>query len=61
MKFCPRCGSKNIFWPIPYDRQKWECRDCGYIGAFIVEDGKIADKLHEEYMKNKEKKNPANK
>jgi len=51
MKFCPNCGSANIDWLIPYDRQKWHCKSCGYIGAFIVEDGKIADKIREEFNK----------
>jgi len=53
VKFCPRCGSKNIEWVIPHDRQKWECKDCGYIGAFIVEDGALADEIRREYLKNK--------
>ena len=51
MRFCPRCGSKNIDWILPQDWSKWECKDCGYIGAFIVEDGKIADELKKEYLK----------
>ena len=51
MKFCPKCGSTDIDWLIPQDRQKWECKNCGYIGAFIVEDGKIADKIRDEYKK----------
>jgi len=53
MKFCPKCGSTNIDWLIPHDRQKWQCKNCGYIGAFIVDDGKIADKIREEYNKKK--------
>jgi len=54
MKFCPNCGSTNIDWLIPYDRQKWQCKDCGYIGAFIVEDGKMADIIRKEYDKKKD-------
>ncbi len=54
MKFCPRCGSKDIEWPLPYDRQKWECKECGYIGAFIIDDGKIAQELRKEYLKKRE-------
>ena len=54
MKFCPRCGSKNLEWVLPHDRQKWECRDCGYVGAFIIEDGEIADEIKKEYLKNKD-------
>ena len=55
MKFCPRCGSNNIGWPLPHDRQKWECKDCGYIGAFIIDDGEIAKEIQKEYIKNKDK------
>lgn len=55
MKFCPRCGSKNIKWIIPHDRSKWECKECGYVGALIVEDGKMADEIREEYIKNSRK------
>jgi predicted RNA-binding Zn-ribbon protein involved in translation (DUF1610 family) len=53
VKMCPKCGSTDIFyarglaqlWSI------WECRHCGYYGAFIIEDGKLSKKLHEEYEK----------
>ena len=55
MKFCPRCGSTDIGWVLPYDRQKYECKDCGYVGALIVEDGKMADAVRKEYIKNKNK------
>ena len=55
MKFCPKCGSSNIEWVIPQTWSKWECRKCGYIGVFIIEDGKIADEIRKEYLKNKDK------
>jgi len=58
MRFCPRCGSKNIDWVLPQVWSKWECKDCGYFGALIIEDGKIADEIRKEYLK-KEKKNSA--
>jgi len=53
--FCPRCGSTNIFWAsgLPQFWSIWECRDCGYRGAFIVEDSKLASKIREEYIKKK--------
>ena len=53
MKFCPRCGSPNIDWVLPHDRQKWDCKDCGFVGAFIIEDGTMAEEIHKEYLKNK--------
>jgi ribosomal protein L37AE/L43A len=53
VRMCPKCGSTNVFyarglaqlWSI------WECRHCGYYGAFIIEDGKLSKKLQEEYAK----------
>ena len=53
VKFCPICGSANIGWLIPHDRQKWICKDCGYIGAFIVEDGKLAEEIRKDYLESK--------
>jgi len=55
MKFCPRCGSKNIGSPLPHNLQKYECKDCGYIGAFIIDDGKIADEIRKDYLKKENK------
>jgi len=53
VKFCPRCGSTNVFWAsgLPQLWSVWECRDCGYRGPLILEDGKLAAKLREEYLK----------
>ena len=52
-KFCPKCGSSNIFWASGLAQlwSIWECRSCGYRGAFIVEDGNIAKILQEKYAK----------
>jgi hypothetical protein len=55
VKFCPRCGSHNIKCFLPQDASRWECKDCGYIGPLIIEDGIIADKIREEYQKNQNK------
>jgi predicted RNA-binding Zn-ribbon protein involved in translation (DUF1610 family) len=51
--FCPRCGSADVFWAsgLPQIWSVWDCRHCGYRGAFIVKDGKLADKLREEYAR----------
>ena len=61
VKFCPRCGSTNIEWTLPQTWSKWECKDCGYIGAFIIEDGKIAEKIREEYLKKQKNIKPEEK
>jgi DNA-directed RNA polymerase subunit M len=53
VKFCPKCGSKNIQWAsgLPQLWSIWECKDCGYRGAFIVEDSKLAEKIREKFLK----------
>lgn len=53
VRFCPKCGSTDIYWARGLAQlwSIWECRNCGYYGAFIVEDGKMSKKLQEEYAK----------
>ena len=34
---CPECDSTNIEWVLPQTWSKYRCKDCGYVGAFIVE------------------------
>ena len=43
-KCCPRCGSKNLNYK-PWLGEIYACRECGYQGALIVEDGEIADAI----------------
>jgi ribosomal protein L37AE/L43A len=56
MKFCPKCGSTNVNFLIYFRPSIWKCLDCGYEGALIVEDGKLADKIQERYQSNKRKR-----
>jgi ribosomal protein L37AE/L43A len=56
MKFCPKCGSTNINCLVFYRPSIWKCLDCGYEGAFIVEDGALAEKIRERYQNDKEKR-----
>jgi DNA-directed RNA polymerase subunit M len=53
VKFCPKCGSNDVFWAqgMPQFWSLWECRNCGYRGAFILEDGNLAVKLQEDWKK----------
>jgi predicted RNA-binding Zn-ribbon protein involved in translation (DUF1610 family) len=53
VKFCPKCGSTEIYWARGLAQlwSIWECKNCGYYGAFIVEDGKMSDVIQEEYAK----------
>jgi len=48
MKFCPRCGSKNLNY-TPWLGEIYVCRACGYKGALVVEDGEIAEAIAKEF------------
>lgn len=52
---CPKCGSTKIFWAsgLPNLWSVWECRNCGYRGAFIVRYGEMVQKVRENYAKRK--------
>jgi DNA-directed RNA polymerase subunit M len=52
-KYCPKCGSLDVFWAqgMPQFWSLWQCRNCGYQGAFILEDGNLALKLQQEWKK----------
>jgi len=53
IKYCPKCGSTNIFWAsgLPQLWSLWECKQCSYKGALVLEDGKLAAKLRKEWKK----------
>ncbi len=54
MLYCPKCGSPNVEWFLPQMWSKWVCKDCGYMGVLILEDGKIAAELRKEWKKGRE-------
>ncbi len=58
LKFCPECGSTNIYWAsgLPQLWSIWECRDCGYRGTLIIEDSGLAMKIREKYLKERHNK-----
>jgi len=49
VKCCPRCGSANITFAPFFKPSVWICLDCGYEGAFIVEDSELAEKIREKF------------
>jgi ribosomal protein L37AE/L43A len=44
--FCPRCGSKKIKWEDP-QMSIWKCRNCGYEGSIVIEDGNLEKNIKE--------------
>jgi len=60
VKFCPRCGSTEILWAsgLPQLWSIWECMECGYRGALVVEDSKLAKKIRRDFVKKKGENRP---
>lgn len=54
-KFCPKCGSTEVFWAqgLPQLWSIWQCHNCSYRGPVILEDGNMAEKLTEKWKKQK--------
>ncbi len=44
---CPKCGSTKIEPHAASLTGAYHCRNCGYIGVFVIEED-IPNKLHEE-------------
>ena len=36
-KICPKCKSSDIIFNAGGQTGKYECKNCGYVGAFIIE------------------------
>ena len=58
VKYCPTCGSTNIFWVsgLPQLWSLWECKECGYKGAIVLEGGNLRGKLRKEWEKKHQEK-----
>lgn len=35
---CPKCGSENLVLDLGGQTGKYQCKDCGYIGVFVIEE-----------------------
>jgi orotate phosphoribosyltransferase len=55
-KFCPECGSPRVYWPVP-QLPRWKCKDCGWEGTLVIEDGELAKAIKKEWeLKERAKK-----
>ena len=55
MKICPRCGSESLEYQ-PWLGEIYQCKDCGYRGSFIIEDGKLSKEIRKEFKRGKREK-----
>ncbi|MFQ6051194.1 MAG: hypothetical protein ACE5K4_05830 [Candidatus Hydrothermarchaeota archaeon] len=52
--FCIKCGSgRLIFGVLGTTAQIYECKDCGYRGPIIIENGELAEELRKIYEEKK--------
>jgi transcription factor S len=60
IKFCPKCGSNDVFWAqgLPQLWSIWQCHNCGYRGPVILEDGEMAGKIQEKWKKQNRPRKP---
>ncbi len=46
--FCPQCKSNKIKYEYRYEGTGiWKCRNCGYEGSIVIEDGNIEKNIKE--------------
>ena len=52
---CPVCASPEIYYEVGGSTGKiYHCKNCGYVGAFIIEaNEKMIDAIKEEYEQKK--------
>jgi DNA-directed RNA polymerase subunit M len=57
-KYCPRCGSVSLRWAsgLPQLWSIYDCRECGYRGVLIIEDGTLAQEIRKRWLKEQEEK-----
>lgn len=43
---CPKCGSSRLYYFIGFKAgQIFVCKDCGYQGPLVIEDGELAGEI----------------
>lgn len=53
--YCPKCGSARITYFLgSCAGQIYECRDCGYRGSFVIEDGRMAKETRRRWIEKRE-------
>jgi len=58
LQFCPECGSTRLYYFLGlYAGHNYVCKDCGYQGPVIIEDGQISKELRKKKIKEIKEKN----
>lgn len=56
IEVCPACGSADIYYEVGgYAGTVYHCKECGYIGAFVIEANvEMIEKIREKYERERE-------
>ena len=56
IEVCPACGSADIYYEVGgYAGTVYHCKECGYIGAFVIEANvEMIKKIREKYERERE-------
>ena len=56
IEVCPACGSVDIYYEVDgYAGMVYHCKECGYIGAFVIEANvEMIEKIREKYERERE-------
>ena len=59
IEVCPACGSTAIYYEVGgYAGTVYHCKECGYIGAFVIEaNEEMIEKIREKYERERENEN----
>ncbi|MGB9929159.1 MAG: hypothetical protein ACPK85_12280 [Methanosarcina sp.] len=57
IEVCPVCANPDIYYETGgYTGAVYHCKECGYIGAFVIEaNEEMIEEIREKYKKQKEK------
>lgn len=48
---CPECGSHRLYYFVGLRAgQIFVCKDCGYQGPVVIEDGKISEEIRKDWI-----------
>jgi len=52
---CPRCGSTKLVWAsgLPQLWSVYDCKECGYRGPLVIDDGKLAKSIRSRWLREK--------
>lgn len=56
IEVCPVCGSSDVYYEVGgYVGAVYHCKECGYVGAFVIEaNEEMIEKIKERYKREKE-------